>query len=365
MPTSTSAPHAGHTAEPEPHPSPSSEPPVVALSDRPEGTAHDHPHPRPGHRRSRRARPAGSTASGFRAFAARWPIAALLIMVFSIGYPLMTMVALAVHQIIPGNHLIDRLPIPPDELSGLLLTLFALLPAALYVTWAADGREGLRQLLRRVTRWRFGAGWWLFVLTALPLLTVGAGLLLGDAPQPVDPIAFLLGQLPLLLINLLLVNLWEETAWAGVMQTRLERRHNLFVAAFLTAIPFGFAHWPLVLLGDVTPLLAVISLVGYILLGALVRPLAALSMRGARDSVLAFALLHSVFNRSNNDNGIAATLLDGDAYRVGILIVLPVLTIAASLVLRHKLGPSYRRHLNRMATTQQSLWNQPHKEETR
>ena len=189
--------------------------------------------------------------------------------------------------------------------------------------------------------------------------------MLGDTPQPVDPVAFLLGQLPLLLINLLLVNLWEETAWAGVMQTRLERRHNLFVAAFLTAIPFGAAHWPLAFLGDVTPLSAVISLVGYILLGALLRPLAALSMRGARDSVLAFALLHSVFNRSNNDNGIAATLLDGDAYRVAIVIVLPVLTIAAALVLRHKLGPSYRRQLDRMATTDQPLLTQTHTEETR
>jgi len=309
--------------------------------------------------------PANSSAPGFRGFAARRPIAALLIMVFSIGYPLMAVVVLAVNRVIPGYQLIDRLPIPPDELSGLLLTVVALLPAALYVTWAADGRDGLRQLRRRVTRWRFGVGWWLFVLTALPLLTVGAGLVLGDTLQPVDPVAFLLAQVPLLLINLLLVNLWEETAWAGVMQTRLERRHNLFAAAFLTAIPFGFAHWPLAFLGDVTPLSAVLALVGYILLGALLRPLAALSMRGARDSVLAFALLHSVFNRSNNDNGIAATLLDGDAYRVAIVTVLPVLTLAAALVLRHQLGPSYRRQLDRMATTDQPRLTHTHTEETR
>jgi membrane protease YdiL (CAAX protease family) len=308
--------------------------------------------------------PARATTSGFRGFAARRPVAALLIMVFSISYPIMAVVALAVHQVIPGYQLIDRLPIPPDELAGLLLTLVALLPAALYVTWAADGREGLRQLLRRVSRWRFGVGWWLFVLTALPLLTVGVGLVLGDTPQPVDPVALLLGQVPLLMINLLLVNLWEETAWAGVMQTRLERRHNLFVAAFLTSIPFGAAHWPLAFLGDVTPLSAVISLFAYILLGALVRPLAALSMRGSRDSVLAFALLHSVFNRTNNHNGIVATLLNGDAHQVGILIVLPVLTIAASVVLRHKLGPSYRRHLDRMAN-RQSLRHQPDTENER
>ena len=123
--------------------------------------------------------PASSSATGFRGFAARRPITALLIMVFSIGYPLMAVVVLAVHRVIPGYQLIDRLPIPPDELSGLLLTVVALLPAALYVTWAADGRAGLRQLLRRVTRWRFGVGWWLFVLTTLPLLTVGVGLAAG------------------------------------------------------------------------------------------------------------------------------------------------------------------------------------------
>ena len=79
--------------------------------------------------------PARAAASGFRGFAARRPIAALLIMVFSIGYPVMTSVALVAHRVIPGHDLINRLPIPPDELSGLLLTLLALLPSALYVTW--------------------------------------------------------------------------------------------------------------------------------------------------------------------------------------------------------------------------------------
>jgi membrane protease YdiL (CAAX protease family) len=148
------------------------------------------------------------------------------------------------------------------------------------------------------------------------------------------------------------------------MQTRLERRHNLFVAALLTAIPFGFAHWPLAFLGDVSAVSAAISLVGYILIGALMRPLAALSMRGARDSVLAFALLHSTFNRSNNSNGNAATLLDGDAYQVGILIVLPMLTIAASVVLRRKLGPAYRHQLDHLAT-QPSHRTHHHTEETR
>jgi uncharacterized protein len=289
--------------------------------------------------------PRDQRSSGFRGFAARHPISALLIMVFSIAYPVMFTVALAVHGVIPGKRLLDRLPIPPDEVAGLLLTMLALLPAAIYVTWAADGKEGLATLLRRVTRWRFGIGWWLFILIAMPSLTMVGGLLLGDSYRPVDPMAFLWSQLWQLVIQLVLVNLWEETAWAGVVQTRLERRHNVFIAALITAVPFGFVHLPLGFMGDFTITSVAISLIGPVLLGVLLRPMAALTMRGARDSVLAFALVHSMFNRSNNDNGIVATLLDGDAYKVGILAVLVVLTIPLALMMRRRLGPSYRRRL--------------------
>jgi hypothetical protein len=51
----------------------------------------------------------------------------------------------------------------------------------------------------------------------------------------------------------------------------------------------------------------------YLLLGLLVRPLLAVFRRGSGDNLLLVGLLHSVFNRTNNENGIAATLLEGDA----------------------------------------------------
>jgi membrane protease YdiL (CAAX protease family) len=284
--------------------------------------------------------------SGFRGFAARRPIAAMLVMLFSIAYPLLIVLALVQHQVIPGRGLVDALPVPVDEVAGLALTVCALLPSALYVTWAAEGRAGLRRLAGRVFRWRFGLGWWVFILTALPVLTLVSGLLLGDTFRPVDPVTFLRSQLWQLLVQVFLVNLWEETAWAGVMQTRLERRHHLFVAAIITAVPFGFVHWPLVLLGDVTPLALAVSLPGFILLGVLMRPLAAMTMRGARNSVFAFALVHSMFNRTNNPGGIVDSLLDGDnLYQVGILVVLVVLNLVVAVIMRGKLSPSYRRQL--------------------
>jgi uncharacterized protein len=39
---------------------------------------------------------------------------------------------------------------PPDETVGLMLTMLALLPSALFVTWAADGRPGIVGLFKRI-----------------------------------------------------------------------------------------------------------------------------------------------------------------------------------------------------------------------
>jgi hypothetical protein len=47
-----------------------------------------------------------------------------------------------------------------------------LLPTASWVTSITDGRAGLRVLLARVFRWRFGIGWWLVVLFGLPVIAL-------------------------------------------------------------------------------------------------------------------------------------------------------------------------------------------------
>src|SRR4029453_15043153 len=124
--------------------------------------------------------------AGIRAFVARRPVTAFLIMAFAIAYPVMSLPALAVHGGIPGGPLLDRLPFPPDEIAGLMLTMFALLSSALFVTWAANGRQGIISLFKRVARWRFGVGWWLAVLAGLPVLTVVFTLILGGSLKSID-----------------------------------------------------------------------------------------------------------------------------------------------------------------------------------
>jgi membrane protease YdiL (CAAX protease family) len=289
--------------------------------------------------------------AGIRAFVARRPVTAFLILAFAIAYPVMALVALAVHRVIPGGSLLDQLPVPPDEIAGLTLTMLALLPSALLVTWAANGRPGLITLFKRIVRWRFGIGWWLAILAGLPVLTVIFTLILGGSLESTDPVGLFWDQLRLLLINFILVNLWEETAWAGVVQTRLERRYNIFVAAALTAVPFGFIHLPLAFLSEITIASILISLAAYILLGLFLRPLVGVVLRGSRDSLLAAGLIHSVFNRTNNDNGIAAALLNGELYRVGILIAVVVLIAALALMAgRRRLSKAYRLELDGQPT---------------
>jgi membrane protease YdiL (CAAX protease family) len=254
-----------------------------------------------------------------------------------------SLVALAWHGVIPGRRLLDALPIPPDEVAGLLLTMGSLFPAALYVTWAADGRDGLRRLGSRLLRWRVGAGWWLLVLAGLPVLALGLAVLLGDTLMPVSPVPFLAGQAGLLLVNFAVVNLWEETAWSGVVQTRLERRHGILLAALITAIPFALVHTPLALLeAEVTIGSVVTALVLYLVLGVLFRPMLAVVMRGAAHSVLVVAVLHSVFNRTNNENGIAASLLSGDAGQLPVLLATVPLTLIAAVAAGRRLGRAYR-----------------------
>ncbi len=157
-------------------------------------------------------------ARGLRGWTARRPLTAFLVLAFAGIYPMMSLPILASHGLIPGGALLDRLPMSPDELAGLLLTLAGLLPATLYVTWATEGREGLLRLWSRIRRWRVGVGWWLLVVAGMPVLTVAIGMLLGDSWKAVDVVPFVIGQAGLLAANFFLVNLWEETAWAGFLQ---------------------------------------------------------------------------------------------------------------------------------------------------
>ena len=186
-------------------------------------TAHEAP---PDH--TPRTAPTPPSVPGrFRRWTAHHPVAAFMTIAFSVAYPVMALPVMASHGVIPDGWMPQTAGVDPERIASVLLVLVALLPASVWVTWATEGRPGVHQLARRMLRWRIGFVWTVVVLAAIPTLTLAFALLLGDSLRTVDVVALSVGQTIGLLVNLALINIWEETAWSGVVQTRLERRHGL------------------------------------------------------------------------------------------------------------------------------------------
>jgi membrane protease YdiL (CAAX protease family) len=284
--------------------------------------------------------------SRFSALASRHPVALFLVLALGSVYVLSIIPILMQFDVIPGKELADRAGVGMERATAALLTVL-LLAAMVLVTAMEGGRAALRELLHRMLRWRVGLGWWLVAVAALPALTVGIAILLGDRARM--PSASVLGQEVVgVVIAFLLINLWEESAWAGFMQTRLERRHNFFIAAALTAIPFAAIHLPLrVITGEIRSAADFgINFALLLVLGLIVRPLMGMVLRGAANSLLLVGLTHTFFNRSNNNDGIAADILIGDNRQNAALLATLVLTVLVGVVLRTKLTRSYRRELD-------------------
>jgi CAAX protease family protein len=268
---------------------------------------------------------------GFGRLAARRPITVFLALVFGIGWPIEAIAVLSDHGMLPGGEL-------PVEVFALAVTLFVMLPAALWVTWACDDRQGVNALLRRTFRWRFAIGWWAVVLFGLPICTLALGLLVGGSLQTRDLPSILLGQTLSIAIAVLVINLWEETVWAGFMQTRLEYRYRLPVAAALTAVPFAGVHMPLLLIGHFTAASLLLGVGGLLLLGILVRLMIGVVLRGAADSLLAVGILHQLFDSSNNKEQLVDKLLIGADQSVLVLPATALLTAVAAVVLKGRLS---------------------------
>lgn len=164
--------------------------------------------------------------------ARRRPVTAFLLLVFGVGWPLLAVPAIA------------GLPFEPFLL---VLVYVVLLGSALLVSRRADGPGAARRLLGRGLAWRFGVARWAVVVLAMPLLTVALAAVSGTLVEG-DRAWYAAAGLYLfdiLVFGALVLNLWEETAWGGFMQSRLTARHGLLVASLLTAPAFAAIHVPL------------------------------------------------------------------------------------------------------------------------
>jgi len=283
--------------------------------------------------------PAAAPLATLRRRVARHPVAAYLVLAFVAAWGVMAPLLLSQRGL-------GALPLDPPAgaVAGVnaLASYVGLLLPAILVAAAADGRAGVRALLRHCFRWRAGRRWYLLALLGLPAAVLVAALPLAG----VAPLAALPGKwrllagvvVPGLLVPFVLINLPEEAGWTGFLQARLQRRHGALSASLLVAPAFALIHLPAYFVAgwiseDKVPLArfpeALLSLSVTAAFAVFFRVLIMWLYNGSGGSVPVVALFHSAFNLSAGP-GLTPELVPGPD--PAVLNLLPVAAVAAGAV---------------------------------
>lgn len=210
--------------------------------------------------------------------------------------PLVTFVAAAlpVGWVLLGIPLLVDLPIEPFVLG----TLYAGLVLPTVLLTRRDRHASMRQLLRDTVRLPRPA--WLLLPAAMliPAATYAVGALLGRAVE-LDTGFVVNLAIANVLSSVVIVNLWEEMAWAGFVQRRLAARWGYAGGAVATALLFTGIHLPLSLysadgVSDVAYNIGVMVASGIgmrLIIGAF-------DIWGRR-SILTLGIIHATFNASS------------------------------------------------------------------
>jgi membrane protease YdiL (CAAX protease family) len=176
--------------------------------------------------------------SALRRLVAHHPVAAFLVMVYSVNCAVALVPLLRRRDILPFDLA------PYDSLGH----IFGVALPAFIVVAAMHGRAGVRDLARRSLRWRVGVRWYLIALLGVPVATVMcASVIFGLAPLNalVEKWRLLLTEvLPQLLLLILFYNVAEEVGWTGFLQARLQDRHGPLKASVIVTLPFALFHLP-------------------------------------------------------------------------------------------------------------------------
>src|SRR5919106_1676620 len=224
---------------------------------------------------------------GFTRFVRRHPIAAFLLLALGIGWPV-----LAVPAIIDA----------PGEPFLLILVYLGVLGPTLIVTRAVGGPGAIRRLLSRLLIWRFSVVRWAIILFGVPVLTVALSAAFGTLEGPEGGWLGVLGTylFATLVFPALVINLWEETAWAGFLQSRLMAPHGLLVGSLVTAVGFAAIHIPLQFEGEWTWSQVGTDLAVVFGLAVFARYLLGMHLLDTGGSILAAAIQHASWNAAGN-----------------------------------------------------------------
>jgi membrane protease YdiL (CAAX protease family) len=178
---------------------------------------------------------------------------------FTRSHPLLSFYALAfaitwggLIMVVGGPSEILGTPEALDARLGLVLLAWLAGPsvASILMTGLVYGRAGLRDLLRRMTRWRVGARWYAVALLTAPLLSVAVLLALSlSSPDFLPTILATSDKGALLLLGIVgtfVGGIFEELGWTGfATPTLLKRmRYGVLATGLIVGVLWGVIHLP-------------------------------------------------------------------------------------------------------------------------
>jgi membrane protease YdiL (CAAX protease family) len=224
-------------------------------------------------------------------------------------------------------------------------TVFGLLLPAVVITAIIDGREGVRALGRGIVKLSGPARVYVVGFVVMPLVAIAMAVaLLGapDVPTSTWVSALATGLLVSTVVGFALNNLWEEVAWMGFVQARLQQRHSALRAALIAAPLFALQHTALLLQDDLvsTVLVFLVTLV----LMATFRAFVAWIYNSTGGSLLVVGLFHAFGNAIGAGAGFGMSFLralyPADPTVVGVLHSAAIAVVGLGIIVatRGRLG---------------------------
>jgi len=234
---------------------------------------------------------------------ARHPATAFLVMAFGFGWTSLIPILLS-----ESGFGVVPIELPLTVVQTLATLLGLALPAFL-VTAATGGKEGVKDLLGRLLRWRVGIRWYLaavfglfvaVLLAAVPFLGAARLETLGREWGLLFTVF-----LPGVVLPFLHTNLWEELGWTGFLQSTLQEGRGPLLASVIVAPFFALFHLPALfvsgwIMDEGFPLSqfpSALAQVGILAVFAVfVRVLITWLYNGAGRSILIVGLAHAALN---------------------------------------------------------------------
>jgi membrane protease YdiL (CAAX protease family) len=268
------------------------------------------------HRRSADRTPTG--------FVRRHPITAFLAWFFTVGQ------AVAFVPVVAAANGIELMAQPFVVAS----TLVGLLLPAVVITRIVEGPERVRELWRSSFAVGVPLRWYVLALVGVPLLATALAVAFFGLPAAGSSIltAVVLGLLLQTVLALIPNNLFEEVAWMGFVQARLQDRYRSPLRAALVVGPlFALQHVSLVVGQGTTGLL----LLGMLVVLAIPFRAALGFVHNRTGSLFLVGLVHATGNAAAGGSGFGDGLLPRlypDAGFVGLMHLLAFGVIGLVLI---------------------------------